>query len=95
MQGGTYRRYGHLLPGRHVRRPAYDLNRLALPQVYRGHFQPVCIRVLLAGKHLAHHDTFQASLHGLEMLDSLDLEAQIGKDLTHAFGIEVDAEKIL
>ena len=70
----------HLQPGTAVRRPADDLQRLSGADVHRRQVQVVRIGMVRAGQHLGHDDPLQAAADGLDLLEALDLQPDVGQD---------------
>ena len=52
----------------------------------------VRIGVILAGQHLTHHNTLQTALDGLDLLEALDLKADIGQNFGHLLGRNIGFE---
>ena len=54
--------------------------------------QVVGIGMLLAGEHLAHHHARKAALDGLDLLEALDLESDVGQYPGDLFGPEIGVD---
>ena len=53
------------------------------------------IGMVFAGQHLADNDAFESSAHGFNLLEGLHLQTDIGQDMRHLFGRQIDRDILL
>ena len=82
----------HLEPGAAVGSAADDLQRLGSPDVDRRDVQVVGIGMVDAGEHFAHDDAPEPAPHGLDLLETLDLEADVGQYGGDLLGRQIDVD---
>ena len=71
---------------------ADDLQRFGGADIDRGQVQVVRIGMVRAGHDLADDDACKAAFHGLDLLEALDLEADVGQYFGHFFGREIGVD---
>ena len=86
------RRAERLHSGPAVRSAADDLQRLARADIHRGNVQVVRIGMVRAGFHLGHDDTLQPAADGLDLLETLDFEADVREDADDLLGRKIGRE---
>ncbi len=80
IENGAHGSHEHLLPGRHVRSPAHDLQRFLQADLHLRQVQVIGIGMVDTGEHLAHDHSLQSAPDTLERLGSVHFEPYIGKD---------------
>lgn len=92
IQLGAQGSYHHLLPCGYVRRPAYNLHGVALPQVDRRNVHVVGIGMRLAGQHFSDDQAFQPSFNRLDFFHFACFQPDRGKRRRHLFGGQVEVD---
>ena len=82
----------HLQPGPAVGRAADDLQGITGADIDRREVQVVRIGMVRAGQHLADHDAVKPALYGLDLLETLDFESDVGQYPCDFFGRKIGVE---